>query len=164
MGFKSEKELEKFLLKKCRIAVAKTEQKVHNIIDDCLAAFYEEFTPAEYIRTEQLLHSLVRSGVEKVGNGYRARVYFDVESLEYQTGAIEVRSTGLTGRMGYASWDKDTILDVVMTGSYSSLPHGGYMEGTAIWSESQQRIKALGGVFEMLEKELKAIGVPVVGK
>ena len=157
MVFKNEKELEKFLLQKCKTAVLGTEQKVHNIIDKCLKEFYAQFKPDEYIRTEQLLHSLVKSDVKKVGNGYEAEVYFDVDGLNYPKGETELQS----GRKGYANWDKDTILDVVMTGSYSGLPHGGYAEGTAIWEKSQATITTLGGVYEMIERELQAIGVPV---
>ena len=161
MTFKNEKELEKFLLNKCRVAVADTERKVHDIIDKCLKQFYAQFEPDEYIRTEQLLHSLVKSNVKKVKNGYEAEVYFEKENLNYQTGQIEIQSTASTGRMGYAEWDKDTILDVVMTGSYSGLPHGGYAKGTAIWTKSMNTINTLGGVYKLLEKELLAIGVPI---
>lgn len=157
MVFKNEKQLEKFLLQKCKTAVAGTEQKVHNIIDKCLKQFYAQFDPDEYIRTEQLLHSLVKSEVKKVGNGYEAEVYFDKDALNYATGYMPTQS----GRTGYATWDTDTILDVTMTGSYSGLPHGGYVKGTAIWTKSQATIATLGGVYEMLERELKLIGVPV---
>jgi hypothetical protein len=162
MVFKNQKQLEGFLMKKCQEAVAGTEQKVHDIIDRCLQQFYNEFDPDEYIRTGQLLHSLVKSGVKKVGNGYEAEVYFNVDGIHYQNGQIEIQSTASTGRMGYAAWDKDTILDVVMTGSYSGLPHGGRAGGTAIWTKSQATINALGGVIEMLERELRLIGVPIV--
>ena len=165
MKFKSEKQLEKFLLAKCRAAVAGTEQKVHNIIDKCLQQYYNQFEPEEYIRTEQLLHSLVKSSVEPNGkNGYKARVYFDADALNYQNGYVEIQSTESTGRMGYAAWDTYTILDVTMTGSYSGLPHGGYAKGTAIWSKSEAMMQTLGGVYEMLERELRMIGVPIVKK
>lgn len=156
MVFKNEKQLETFLLQKCKAAVAGTEQKVHDIIDKSLQQFYNEFEPEEYIRMGQLLHSLVKSGVKKVGNGYEAEVYFDVEGIHYQNGWVETKSG-----YGYANWDKDTILDVVMTGSYSGKPHGGRASGTAIWTESQSAINALGGVIEMLERELRMIGVPI---
>ena len=162
MVFKNEKQLEAFLMQKCKAAVAGTERKVHDIIDKCLQQFYNEFEPEEYIRMGQLLHSLVKSGVKKVDNGYEAEVYFDVDGIHYQNGLVEIKSTASTGRMGKASWDKDTILDVVMTGSYSGLPHGGYAKGTAIWTKSQETIAALGGVLEMLERELRMIGVPIV--
>lgn len=161
MDFKNEKQLEKFLLSKCKAAIIGTEQRVHNIIDKCLRQFYAQFEPEEYIRTEQLLHSLVKTNVKKVGNGYEAEVYFDGDKLNYQNGQIKIKSTESTGRMGYAVWDKDTILDVVMTGSYSGLPHGGYANGTAIWTKSEAIMASLGGVYEMIEQELKVIGVPV---
>ena len=157
MVFKNEKQLEAFLLQKCKAAVAGTEQKVHNIIDKCLKQFYEQFEPEEYIRTGQLLHSLVKSGVRKVRNGYEAEVYFDVNGLNYPKGEKELKNGGI----GWANWDKDTILDVVMTGSYSGLPHGGYAKGTAIWTKSQATMATLGGVFEMLKRELEIIGVPI---
>ena len=151
MKFKNETQLKNFLMQKCRAAVAGTEQKVHSIIDKCLRQFYAQFSPDEYIRTEQLLHSLVKSKVETNGkNGYKAKVYFDVSALNYQNGYIEIQSTESTGRMGYASWDTDTILDVVMTGSYSGLPHGGYAKGTAIWTKSQATIFAASIKFSIV--------------
>lgn len=88
MVFKSEAELKAFLLPKIKKAVVDVEEKAHRIIDDCLKQFYSEFEPNEYIRTQQLLHSLVRSGVKSTGNGYEAEVYFDAGLLNYQTGEI----------------------------------------------------------------------------
>lgn len=164
MVFKNEKELEKFLLHKCKAAVAGTEQKVHNIIDKCLRQFYEQFEPEEYIRMGQLFQALVKSEVKKVGNGYEAEVYFDARNMHYEMGEVEIKSTATTGRTGWNSWSADTVLDVAMTGSYSGLPHGGYAKGTAIWTKSQATIAALGGVYEMLERELTAIGVPIKKK
>lgn len=159
MVFKNEKQLKEFLLAKCKNAIVQAEEKVHRIIDNCLKQFYSEFEPDEYIRTKQLLHSLVKSDVKSDGrNGYVAEVYFDVDGLSYKNGFIEIQSTAETGRMGYAAWDKDTILDVVMTGSYSGLPHGGYKGGTAIWTES---LKRLGDIWSLLEQELKAQGIPI---
>ena len=157
MVFKNETELKNFLMKKCKEAVAGTERKVHDIIDKCLQQFYNEFEPEEYIRMGQLLHSLVKSGVKPTTNGYEAEVYFDVDGIHYQNGWVETKSG-----YGYANWDKDTILDVVMTGSHSGLPHGGRAGGTAIWTESQATINALGGVIEMIVRELRLIGVPIV--
>lgn len=154
MVFKNEKELEIFILAKCKTAIVQVENKIHKIIDDCLKQFYGEFEPDEYIRTEQLLHSLVRSEVKLDGkNGYKAEVYFDIDGLNYQNGRIETKNG-----YGYANWDKDTILDVVMTGSYSGLPHGGHAKGTAIWSKSQAMI---GDVWKLLEQELRAQGIPI---
>ena len=162
MVFKNEKQLEAFLMNKCKSAVVGTERKVHDIIDKCLQQYYTQFEPEEYIRMGQLLQSLVRSGVKKTKNGYEAEVYFDAKGMHYQKGQVEIQSTASTGRMGYATWDAETVLEVAMTGSYGGRPHGGYAKGTAIWTKSQATIATLGGVLEMLERELKLIGVPIV--
>lgn len=150
MVFKNEKELEKFLLAKCKNVIVFAEEKVHQIIDDCLKQFYSEFTPDEYIRTEKLLHSLVKNGVRQVGNGFEAEVYFDIDSLNYATGVVPTKSG-----TGYATWDGETVLRVAME---SSVPHGGYAGGTAVWSESMTR---LGNIFELLKQELKKQGIPI---
>lgn len=150
MVFKDEAQLKSFLLEKCRNAVAQSEEKIHRVIDGCLQQFYGEFTPDEYIRTKQLLHSLVKSGVKQVGNGFRAEVYFDVGALNYATGVVPTQSG-----VGYATWDGETVLRVAME---SSVPHGGYAVGTAVWSESMMR---LGNIYQLLEQELRAQGIPI---
>lgn len=155
MVFKSEEQLKNFLLGKCKNAIAQAEEKVHRTIDDCLQQFYGEFTPNEYIRTQQLLHSLVRSGIKSTGNGYEAEVYFDVDKLNYQQGAVELQHTGEHGMYGNATWDGETVLRVAME---SGVPHGGYAEGTAIWSASMSK---LGNILKLLEQELKAQGIPI---
>lgn len=154
MTFKNEKQLKDFLMAKCKNAVVQAEEKVHRIIDDCLKQFYSEFKPDEYIRTQQLLHSLVRSGIHPSTNGFEAEVYFDVGLLNYDQGVVPLQSGGY----GWAEWDAETVLRVAMTGDYGGLPHGGYEGGTAIWTES---LKRLGNIFELLKQELKAQGIPI---
>ena len=139
MVFKNEAQLKSFLMAKCKNAVASAEEKVHRIIDGCLQQFYNEWKPDQYKRTSQLLHSLVKSGVRSTSNGFEAEVYFDAGLLDYTTG----------------SWDGETVLNVAME---SSVPHGGYMSGTAIWNESKTM---LGNIWTLLENELKAQGIPV---
>lgn len=151
MVFKNEEQLKGFLLAKCKDAVISAEEKAHRIIDNCLKQFYSEWEPDEYIRTSQLLHSLVKSGVKQVGNGFEAEVYFDVGALNYQTGIVPLQS----GRTGYATWDGETVLKVAME---SGVPHGGYAQGTAIWTESMAR---LGNICELLKQELVAQGIPI---
>lgn len=154
MVFKNEKQLKDFLLAKCKSAIIQAEEKVHRTIDDCLKQFYNEFNPDEYIRTQQLLHSLVRSGVKQSGNSFEAEVYFDVGALNYEQGSVLLQS----GNYGWAEWDAETVLRVAMTGDYGGLPHGGYEGGTAIWTES---LKRLGDIWNLLEQELRAQGIPI---
>lgn len=154
MIFKNEKQLEKYLLLKCKNAVAESEKKVYDIIDKCLNQYYNEFTPKAYIRTKKLLHSLVKTGIIKTGNGYEAMVYFDESMLDYDQGWIELQN----GDFGYATWDGETVLRVAMTGDYGGKPHGGYAYGTPIWTESMKR---LGNIFELVKEELIKQGIPI---
>ena len=153
MVFKNEKDLERFLLKKCQAAIADAENKIYAEIKSTLVQFYSEFSPDEYIRTNQLLHSLVKSNIKKIGNSYEAEVYFDASLLNYQTGVIPTQH-----RTGYATWGSETVLEVAMTGSYGGLPHGGYAGGTAVWTVSQEK---LGDIWKLLEQNLRAQGIPI---
>lgn len=148
MEFKSVEAFEEFILDKCEVAVAQVEQKVHTAIDDCLKQFYGEFTPSEYIRTNKLMHSLVKTGVKRVGNGVEAEVYFDAGALNY---ASPVR--GQSGRMHDAIYSGGEVLEMAMHGS-----HGGYVDGTPIWETANSR---LGNIIALLVQALKANGVPI---
>lgn len=149
MVFKSIEEFEAYVLARCGNAVASAEQKVHDVIDSFLSTYYGEFTPEEYIRTNQLMHSLVKTGVKTTGNGFEAEVYFDVGKLNYKQGIVPLQS----GRTGYATWDGRKVLETAMHGS-----HGGYTGGTPIWDASMNQ---LGNICDLLLRELKAQGIPI---
>lgn len=153
MVFKNDKQLEAFLLQKFKLAVAQAEQKVYQVIDRCLDQYYGEFKPDEYIRTQKLLNSLVKSGVKKVGNGYEAEVYFDASKLNYENGVMPLQHTPEHGMYGWATWGAEEVLDTAMHGS-----HGGYVDGTAIWGTSQV---ILGDIYALLRNELIAQGIPI---
>ena len=153
MVFKSEAELKSYVLARCSKAVANAEQKVHNVIDSFLKTYYGEFTPEEYIRTNQLMHSLVKTGVKGTGNGFEAEVYFDAGKLNYEQGVMPLQHTPEHGRYGWATWTGDKVLDTAMNGS-----HGGYVGGTPIWSASMSQ---LGNITELLKQELIKQGIPI---
>lgn len=153
MVFKNESQLKSFLLAKCKIAIAQAEERVYQVIDRCLEQYYGEFTPAEYIRTKQLLHSLVKSNVISNGNGYMAEVYFDESKLNYKQGVVPLQHTPQHGRYGWATWGAEEVLDTAMNGS-----HGGYIDGTAVWGTSRA---VLGNIYNLLKKELIAQGIPI---
>ena len=138
MTFKNEKQLKDFLLKKCVNAVDNTEKKVHAEFAGNLNQFYTEFKPAEYIRTGALYGSLESSGTRATGNGAEAEVYFNTPS--YSTG----------------SWSGETVLEVALE---SSIPHGGYADGTAIWTESMSHLGGKEGIENILKQELKKQGL-----
>lgn len=148
MVFKDDKHFRQYLLQKCKIAIAETENKIYQIINDCLGQYYNEFTPSEYIRTQKLLHSLVKSDIKKVGDGYQAEVYFDESRLTYETGIIPTQQG-----IGWATWGAEEVLDTAMHGS-----HGGYIDGTAIWGTS---MAIIGDVYALLMQKLRTQGVPI---
>lgn len=149
MVFKNEKQLESFILAKCRVAIAQAEEKIYRVIDGALKQYYSEFEPSEYIRTQQLLHSLVKSDVKKVGNGYEAEVYFDDSMMKYETEHVLRKS----GWYGSATWGAEEVLDTAMHGS-----HGGYIDGTAIWGTS---MAVLGDIYTLIKQELISQGIPI---
>lgn len=154
--FKSQKELESFLMKQSRQALLKAQDKVYNVIKQFVYKFYTEFTPDEYIRTRRLLESLVQSRIISEGKGYKVEVYFDVSGLNYDQGVMELQHTPEHGRYGWATWDGETVLRVAME---SEVPHGGHEGGTAIWKASKAKLDA--EAIDILVNMLRAEGVPI---
>lgn len=136
-------QIKKDIESKAKVAVFNTREKIYSVIEKNLRVYYGEFSPEEYIRTQQLLNSLVRQS-----SGLHAEVYFDAGALNYQTGVIETQHG-----TGYATWGAAEVLDTSMHGS-----HGGYVGGTAIWDNSMSE---LGDIIALIVKELRAAGLPV---
>lgn len=136
-------QIKKDIESKVKVAVFNTREKIYSVIEKNLRVYYGEFSPEEYIRTQQLLNSLVRQS-----SGLHAEVYFDAGALNYQTGVIETQHG-----TGYATWGAAEVLDTSMHGS-----HGGYVGGTAIWDNSMSE---LGDIIALIVKELRAAGLPV---
>lgn len=125
-------QIKKDIEAKARVAVFNTREKIYSVIEKNLRVYYGEFSPEQYVRTQQLLNSLVRQS-----SGLHAEVYFDAGALSYQTG----------------TWGADEVLGTSMHGS-----HGGYVNGIAIWDNSMSE---LGDIVALIVKELRAAGIPV---
>lgn len=150
MTFNNEKQLKKFIIDKCVKAVANAERKVHAEFAGNLNQFYSEFSPEYYIRTGALFNSLDFTDVISNGNGAWAEVYFDTPS--YQNGRVLLQD----GSYGYANWDGEKVLKVALTGA---LPHGGWEDGTAIWTESMESLGGKQGIENLIKQELKKQGL-----
>lgn len=149
MVFKNEKELERFILKKSKQAISKTQEKVYEIIRKFLDQFYAEYDPHEggkfgYDRTEQFLRSLVKSQIIPDGSGYKAEVYFNLNYI-YDSGSnpsgeqvMQAAEWGRHGAMGLAVAD---------------------FKGTAIWYESLRILDAKA--IKILVDMLRAEGIPI---
>lgn len=136
--FKNERELRSYILKKSRRAVEVVSEKVYRVIEDFLIQYYNDYTPKKYIRTYQLLCSLVKSEVRSTGDGWIADVYFDASALDYETG----------------NWGATEVLGTALHGS-----HGGYVKTAPIYGQSMNYLNA--HAIEELKKALIAAGIPV---
>ena len=170
MIFNNEKELEKYILKQCHNALAKAQDKVYKIIDKFLNDFYDDYDPTSYvdwdgtrkiksgyIRTYQLLHSLVKSEVVPSKKGYEARVYFDLDGLSYggynPTGeqVMAAASQGLHGAIGKMPRTTPFGNDEFM-----------YVQGNTGVSVWNDPIKILDAhAIEILKDMLVSEGIPI---
>lgn len=148
MVFKNEKELKEFMLKKCKLALAKTQEQAYQILHRFVKEYYEDYTPEMYERTYQLYRSLVKSRIISTSNGYEAQVYFDIGSLYYVTGnrpsgkeVMAAAEQGLHGAIG-----SDFLYRFGDT-------------GVNIWNDPMQIIDAR--TIDILKNELIANGIPI---
>ena len=153
MVFKNEKQLEAFLLQKCRAALVKSQQQVYQIIDRFVKEYYAYYSPEMYVRTYQLYRSLVKGDVERTANGYEAKVYFDLSSLDYVTGGkpsgeqvMTAAKEGWHGAVGKIP-NSDKYYKYVVSG------------GEGVWDEPKQILDAQAK--EILKKMLISEGVPI---
>ena len=149
MVFKNESQLREFLLSKSKNALIKTQAQVYQIIDKFVKEFYTDYSPELYERTYQLYRSLVKSDIISTGNGYKAHVYFDLDSLDYVYGA---RPSGeqVMGAAAEGWHGADGLL--VKSGD----------TGVSIWNDPKEIVDA--NAIGILERMLKAEGIPVIRK
>lgn len=145
MTFKNEKQLKNFLLKKCQVALAKTQEKVYKIIDLHIQKFYADYDPETYQRTYQLMHSLVKGNIHSTGSGYEAEVYFDLSSIGYDTG----RQPSGEQVMGAAAYGGHGAAGLKVV-------YGG---GADIWFTPKDILDA--EAIGILVQELRAAGIPI---
>lgn len=153
--FSTEAEIEAYMLRHSRFAIRAAQEKVYKIIETFLKQYYSDYTPKEYIRTYNLLRSLVKSDVRQVGNGWEAEVYFDASALDYEQGVMPLQHTDEHGRYGWATWGADQVLSTALHGS-----HGGYTRTAPIYEQSMNVLNAQA--INTLKENLIRAGIPVV--
>lgn len=164
MTFNSIDELKNYILSRSKVAIEQAKEKVYDKIAEFLFKFYEEFEPDVYVRTYQLLCSLVKTDVKSTGNGWVAEVYFDLGALNYSKRIVPQGQPWSSyakpeNTFHKENWGKENdawVLETAMTGA---LPHGGYAGGTAIWTESMKILNA--EKRSLLKNALIDAGIPV---
>ena len=155
MEFTSQTQLERYLMKKCRLALLKAQDEVYRIIKSFVYDYYKDYSPDFYQRTGQLLESLVESRIISTGKGYEAEVYFNVSGLNYVTGEQP------TGEQVMAA------ATLGMHGAIGEIPGGDGREfkyvpgntGVDIWSDPIRELDAQA--IKVLVQMLISEGVPV---
>ena len=164
MTFDSIDALKKYILSRSKVAIEAAREKVYDKIADVLFQFYGEFPPDVYVRTYQLLCSLVKTDVVSTGNGWTVEIYFDLGALDYSTRIVpqgQPWSSWAKPENTYhkENWGKENdawVLETAMTGAK---PHGGYASGTAIWTESMNILNK--EKRDILKNALIQAGIPV---
>lgn len=144
MIFKSTKELEAYLLPKCKNALMKSQEQVYQIIDRFVKEFYADYSPELYERTYQLYRSLVKSDIVPTGNGYEAYVYFDLDSLDYVTGA---KPSG------------EQVVSAAASGGHGAAGLRVIPRGVGIWNDPMQILST--EAINILKKMLISEGIPI---
>ena len=166
MVFKTQSELESYLLQKMKNTMIKTQERVYQIINRFVKEYYTEFSPEVYERTYQLYRSLIMSEIIQEGKGYKCYVYFDLDKLDYQiknftkTKVAKGYLNPYTHRVsfdGSFSNPKGSAEKTLTTAAHGS--HGGYKNGTAIWDDPMKIINATA--INTLKEMLIAEGIPV---
>ena len=154
MTFKNEREFERYLLKKCRLALLKAQDEVYVIIKKFLYQYYTEYSPEMYDRTLQLLESLVQSRIVSDGKGYKAEIYFNISELNYTSGGqptgeqvMAAATRGLHGAIGKIP-NSDKYFRYVDIG-----------DGTKVWDDPKKVLDAKA--INILKQMLISEGIPI---
>lgn len=158
MVFKSQKELEHFIMKQSRLALMKAQDKVYSIIKQWIWKFYKDYTPEFYDRTAQLFGSLMESRIVQDGKGYKAEVYFNLDKLRYS-------------KPDWQDGDSPTgeqVFDAARQGLHGAIGDagGGYQfhyeagkTGISIWDDPIRELDAKA--INILVDMLRAEGIPI---
>lgn len=110
--------IKKELSKGVKTAVKEVKEEVLAIIKGSIDDFYAGHDPHEYIRTMQLINTIVDNGIKTRNIGAGFEIYFDSGMMAH---ASKVR--GKSGRWHKAEWSESKILEVTFE---DPLPHGHY--------------------------------------
>lgn len=154
--FKTTSEMENYIKSKMQVALVKTQDKIHEVIEKYIAQFYGEWSPEYYERTYQLFNSLVRTECVSTGNGYTISVYLDADRMNHSKKFINMEGRIFSG--ANQGWDEKTILSTAATGAKS---HGGWVSGTKIWTDPMKNELSKKQMIATLKKMLIEAGLPV---
>lgn len=143
---KSTNDLSKILEGRTQKALAMTQDEIWNIIQSHIDAYYSEYYPKKYIRTEKFkLDSLIKTKIVNETGKLYCTVEINPDYLHYT----------------YPGDGYMTGLGVVQLANDHS--HGGVYDDDfgCFWDDSLEEIGLAPGVLYIMKKNLKKCDVPV---
>lgn len=134
-------QLEALIMSKVSIAVAKTRDDVHEVIQAYIDNYYAEYNPKVYARLYNFADSLVKLDVKVSGTSVSAEVKIDEGYLNYT----------------YPRGEQLTGLEVVEYAEAGT--HGGWGTGARFWTEALNLMGGEEGIKGWLIAHLKEQGL-----
>lgn len=154
-------ELNAILLQKTKNALIKAQEQVYAVVNRFVKEYYAEYDPIEYVRTYQFYRSLVKSEIVPADNGqlgWKARVYFDLDKLDYYMKTTRSKGTKVNDTQNFDDpLDEKGVMSRVMRGLHVVKPTT--VQGTPIWAETQKFLDEQG--FDLFKKMLQSEGIPI---
>lgn len=138
MLIKNDTELNKALQQVASKALAETQEKIRQCIDNFVRQYYAEYTPRVYERTYQFLESITKTNVSIKGNTITCEVYIN-EGLHYEDNTMEV-------------------LDIINQGYHGNKR----IKGTPVWKDSEAMIEQMNLFYGSFKEALVKQGFTVV--
>lgn len=158
---KNIKDLNRLLEQRATLALKHTQKIVNECIQDSINEYYKEKVfrggtsnqPSIYERTYELLNSLVKTDIVKVGNTLSCEVKISEDYLNYQ----------YPGNYNYSNLPNlpATGLDI-LTWNEENGSHGGTVSGDwKIWSEAMRTLGGETGIMAIFVSKLKKCGINI---
>lgn len=151
-------------------ATENMEHKVYDVVDSYIKKFYSEWTPGTaspwqinhnskskyinnygYQRMHQLIKSLIKTDIAKVGNSFEAKVYLDFSKMNHDVNFVNGRW------IRHKHWPEEKIGSVA---AESVFPHGGWESGTTIWVDPIRELNSERR--QLLKQMLIEAGIQVI--
>lgn len=150
--------LKKILNTKIQQALILTQEEIYDVINSHIQDYYKEevfsppdkSTPDVYQRTYQFLNSLIKTEIVQTNNTLSCKVQISEDFLNY-------KYPGNTAWEGHIS---ATGADVAAWANDCS--HGGSVFGEIqFWDDAIDELGGKKGIYNLMKKNLKAVGVPI---
>ncbi len=152
-----EADIERFMRRCGEIVAIEARQRIYQYALEEMTNYYEEYTPIEYVRTNQmLLHSYIPFH-EKVGNVYSGGVKIDFENppTRHHIWGMKTTTNEKGEKITNSTFDEQRIYDLVwIQGKHPVKGRDGQLVGSGINHEDKLRIRAYADKEAIYQKAI----------